>query len=125
MVSLRITATSPAEADLLIGLVLRGAVATLTDDLALARALCGAVLGPTLLRIAEQIGASPRLLDALHKATELEDLRDVFSRELGPSLVDIDARSKEAIVQAATSAIPLLVSGGRHDSTTLVSVEDS
>ena len=125
MVNLRITATSPAEADLLIGLVLRGAVATLTDDPALARALCGALLGPSLLRTAEQIGASTEILDAIHKATELEDLREVFSRDLVPSLQEIDSRSRGAIVRAAASPIGVLVSGGTHESTTRVTIEDS
>jgi hypothetical protein len=59
MAKVQVTATTPTEADLLIGLLLRGAVATLHEEPALAGALCTSIFGPMLLRTAEQVGAEP------------------------------------------------------------------
>ena len=127
MVKLQLTATTATEADLLLGLLLRGAAAALRDDPALAGAICGALFGPTLLMTAEQVGASDDVVDGIHKATELEDLREVFGRDLVPTLEALDAVGSSAVSRSlgATEKARLLVSGGALTSTSRVRIEDS
>ncbi len=52
---------------------------------------CHRLFGPALLERLEQIGAHPALRDAIHLATELEDVSDLIPDRLSRSIAEIEA----------------------------------
>ncbi|QRN99444.1 DUF3969 family protein [Archangium violaceum] len=53
---------------------------------------CHRLFGPALLAELEQMGAHPELRDAIHLATELEDVADIIPDKLSNSIAEVETR---------------------------------
>lgn len=105
-IAVRLQATGPDEVQRLVAIAALGMCQALKAGGVTPAYACQKLLGPSLLTLLERLGALPELRDAIHLATELEDVADLVPGKLASSIADIESALLNALGKLASSSPP-------------------
>jgi hypothetical protein len=86
------------DAQVLIALAALGMCRALSSGAISPAYACHRLFGPALLAELEQMGAHPELRDAIHLATELEDVADLIPDKLSNSIAEVETRLMKVLM---------------------------
>ncbi len=92
LVALSFGAQGVDEVSELVAVIGLGMCSALISGIVTPSFACRRLFGPALLSRLERAGACGDLLDAIHLATELEDVADIVPQQLPGAVADLEAR---------------------------------